>query len=350
MVMRCLIGVAVIAHALLSCQQQFRLQNLENVKQPGCVVVVVKLNWCLKVIFERIEMKIFGAGLAGLLAGCHFQQATIYEAQAELKPHKALLRFKSSAVGDAVGIEFRKVRVHKACWPMSMLHVCLANMYSQKVIGTLADRSIWNMNDVDRYIAPEDFIEQLVERCAGRIEWNTEIKWNDIHNNKDVIISTLPMSLLWKWLNSAVSSCPVDFSYKEIITRRFKIARADVFQTIYFPLPETSLYRASITGDILVAEYIDDWDAYDFYPAFGLQKNDCEELETTRKQFGKIRTINNEWRKEFIYDLTTRFNIFSLGRYATWRNILLDDVIKDISVIKKMMKVSAYDRARMSTN
>lgn len=308
-------------------------------------------------------MKIFGAGLAGLLAGCHFQQATIYEAQPEHTPHKALLRFRTSAVGDAVGIEFRKVRVHKATWPVSMPHPCLANMYSQKVVGVLEDRSIWNLDDVDRYIAPENFIEQLLERCAGRIRWSHQIIDYDIldrDESSDPIINTLPMPLLCKWIVNDVRSTyfaqkyatiKVDFSYKRIAVQRFKITGADVFQTIYFPLGDTTLYRASITGDILIAEYIETIDDYDFFPAFGIHGADCEKLKVIPADNSdrKIRTINDEWRKEFIYDLTIKFNIFSLGRYATWRNILLDDVIKDISVLKKMMRSGAYDRAKMNT-
>jgi len=301
-------------------------------------------------------MKIFGAGLAGLLAGCHFQQATIYEAQPFNKPHKAVLRFRSSAVGDAVGIEFRKVRVHKDVWPASTVNPKQANLYAQKVAGVLTNRSIWNLDAVDRYIAPEDFIEQLIERCSERIKWGCKIIGNDITRNShrdEPIISTLPMSSLWQWFNSGapndLPACPVDFSFKKIFIRRFRVEGADVFQTIYFPEPDTNLYRVSITGDLLIAEYVNQIDEYVFYSAFGLRESDCQELDMGYKQYGKIKTINDEWRKEFIYDLTTRYNVFSLGRYATWRNILLDDVIKDIAVLKKMMKSSAYDRARINT-
>lgn len=302
-------------------------------------------------------MKIYGAGLAGLLAGCHFQRATIYEAQPQHQPHKALLRFRSSAVGDAVGIEFRKVRVHKAIWPPEKPSIRRANQYSQKVVGVLADRSIWDLEPVDRYIAPGDFIEQLLERCAGRIVWEHAISANDLVPYGENTISTLPMSMVHQWVctyrRTHVESISdeVNFAFKHIHVRRYKIAGADVFQTVYFPLPSTTLYRASITGDTLIAEYIGEPDGYDFFTAFGINQDDCAELETTNnKTDRKIRTINNEWRKEFIYDLTTRFNIYSLGRYATWRNILLDDVVHDITVLKKMMKAGAYDRAKMNTN
>jgi hypothetical protein len=36
-----------------------------------------------------------------------------------------------------------------------------------------------------------------------------------------------------------------------------------------------------------------------------------------------------------------------IGRFATWRNILLDDVVDDIAVIKRLMRHGgAYDHAR----
>src|SRR5262245_20189064 len=59
-------------------------------------------------------MIIWGAGLAGLLAGTQFQTATIVEAGPEgMANHMAVLRFRTSAVGDATGIPFRKVKVYK---------------------------------------------------------------------------------------------------------------------------------------------------------------------------------------------------------------------------------------------
>jgi len=135
------------------------------------------------------EVTIYGAGLAGLLAGCVFQNAKIIEAAPRHNiSHKALLRFRSSAVGDAVGIPFRKVRVHKGIWFESRFQqpsIMLANMYSRKVIGKLADRSIWNLDPVDRFIAPEDFIEQLVDRCESRIQWETKVDAQQIELETD---------------------------------------------------------------------------------------------------------------------------------------------------------------------
>lgn len=302
-------------------------------------------------------MKIYGAGIAGLLAGCTFQNAEIIESRNKGESgHKALLRFSTPAVGDAVGIDFRKVRVHKGIWfdgQFVQPNIMLANLYSKKVIGRLADRSIWNIEPSDRYIAPLDFIEQLEERCANRIEWGRTITQDDIMSEKDQAISTLPMNVM-AHLRGLLHGHGISFNYAPITVRRWTVSGADVYQTIYFPNPNTSLYRVSITGNLLIAEYItpplskvDDGSSY-FYPfweAFGISESDMQQLETANQRYGKIAPIDNAWRKQFIYHLSTQFNIFSLGRFATWRNLLLDDVISDLGVLKKLMNSGIYERS-----
>lgn len=299
-------------------------------------------------------MKIYGAGIAGLMAGCMFQNARIYEAGSfKQSQHKAVLRFRSSAVGDAVGIDFRKVRVNKGLWVDGKSvepSIALANLYSQKVVGKLADRSIWNLAPAERFIAPEDFIEQLVDRCDNRITWNHKITRDEVLAEREPIVSTLPMKLMAQFMANEMSGEMIqaapDFSFAPIVVRRYRIPGADVFQSIYFPELETTLYRASITGDLLIAEYVDEVDDYDFFAAFGLKRDYCVPIETVKQGFGKIAKIDDEWRKQFIFWLTHQHNIFSLGRFGTWRNILLDDVLNDLAVLKKLMKTTTYDRMR----
>lgn len=294
--------------------------------------------------------------MAGLLAGCMFQNATIYERGEEgSTQHKALLRFRTRNVGDATGIDFRKVRVHKGIVSNDKFvqpSIRLSNLYSQKVIGRLADRSVWNLDAVDRYIAPEDFLDQLAHRCRGRIVWGHHVSKTDILTNRDPVISTLPMSAMVGHTRGPVYAAPMAdepvmslFQYERIAVRRWKIPHSDVFQTIYFPDPETNLYRASITGDLLIAEYVQEADNYDFFDSFGLSKSELFEQEGVNQSFGKIAPVEEKWRKQFIFDLTSRHNIYSLGRFGTWRNLLLDDVLTDIGVLKKMIGASAYERS-----
>lgn len=293
-------------------------------------------------------MLIFGAGIAGLLAGTQFQTATILEAGPEgHTAHKALLRFRTSAVGDAVGIPFRRVCVRKGIWfdgefvPPS---IEMANRYSRKVIGRMIDRSIWNIDSVERYIAPENFIEQLIERCAKRILWQTPVNESVMRScraSNDSIISTIPMSTMTR-LASFVTADEPSFHYAGIHVRRFRVPQADVYQTVYYPSPDTQLYRASITGSLAIVEYSEHADEYPWWEAFGLHPLDFEPIEHVTQRFGKIAPIDDAWRRQYIFDLSQRDKVFSLGRFATWRNILLDDVLQDLSVIRKLMTASAY--------
>ncbi len=156
-------------------------------------------------------MKIIGAGLAGLLAANVFQRAKVFEAGPEDQVnHKAVLRFRTDAVGAACGIEFRKVRVHKGLWVNGSFRspsIQLANLYSQKVVGRLADRSVWHLDPVDRFIAPEDLVAQMAERCGNRIEWGCQVE--EVGNEKEPTISTIPMIVVYMMLRG---ESPPEFS------------------------------------------------------------------------------------------------------------------------------------------
>src|SRR5574337_1166605 len=117
-------------------------------------------------------VKIFGAGMAGLLAArilrAKGRAPKIFELQPSLPDnHSALLRFRTDAVALATGIPFRKVSVQKALWDgkrlltrPTLLH---NNQYSLKVTGRASGRSILNLDPVERYIAPPDFLKRLGE-------------------------------------------------------------------------------------------------------------------------------------------------------------------------------------------
>jgi hypothetical protein len=292
-------------------------------------------------------MIIYGAGLAGLLAGALNQTASIIEAgPAEQVNHKAVLRFRSAAVGEAVGIPFKKVTVHKEIYmdgcSYAQANIQMANMYAQKVVGALQERSIWRLGATERWVAPEDLHAQLAERCHGRIRWNQRVAVVD-PKPKEPIISTLPMEVIVKMLG--IEEAPI-FSSAPIGVARWRIPGANVYQTVYFPSPNTNWYRASITGDLLIAESVGVTDLPSFpFQAFGLKSKDCTPIDTSYQRYGKILPIDMEWRKRFMFMLSNRYKIFSLGRFATWRNILLDDVLNDIYVIRRLMTLAmgAYD-------
>jgi hypothetical protein len=291
-------------------------------------------------------MKIIGAGLAGLIAAQVFQKATVVEAApCPIQTHKALLRFRSRAVADLTGIEFKAVKVRKAIFdgqreiPPS---IRAANAYALKCLNKVSDRSIWDLEPVTRYIAPEDFYDQLIEATENRILWGKAATFT----GDEPKISTAPLPVVCEALGIDLG---VQFDRAPITVARFRIPRCDVYQTIYFPFMETSMYRASITGDILIVEFIGHqrglWMQM-LEKAFQLP--DAIPLETVAQRYGKIAPIDEDVRRAAIPVLTQKHNIYSIGRFATWRNILLDDVVRDAAVIKKLLASDEHSRRLIS--
>jgi hypothetical protein len=317
--------------------------------------------------FKMTKKQIIGAGLAGLIAGCHFKNVPILEAGPRVEQHKALLRFRDSSVSELTGIPFKEVTVRKEISYLNQSHAAcnipFANMYSQKVAGVIAGRSIWNLETAKRYIAPPDFYDRLVDLHGNRISFECPLE--DIGGNAHLVqqISTIPLPAM-------MSVCGIkhehkfDFQRAPIRVTRYRLApNTDVYQTVYFPDPVLRAFRASITGDLLIVESMTSqprehfaW-AYDpaeeigrVTRAFGLSISDISFVDTVEQRYGKIIDIPREQREAILYELTHKFNVFSVGRFATWRNILLDDVVKDLRQIERLMTASSYGRSIVLAN
>jgi hypothetical protein len=143
-----------------------------------------------------------------------------------------------------------------------------------------------------------------------------------------------------------------EFRHQAIHVRRYRVANSNVHQTVYFPSPETNVYRASITGDLMIvesaAQELDSLDTKYTLRPFGLHRDDVTEIEQAEQRFGKISPIDDGWRKRFIFELSAQHGVYSFGRFATWRNLLLDDLVQDLDVIKKLISSSSYDNLKKS--
>jgi hypothetical protein len=308
-------------------------------------------------------MRIFGAGMAGLLAAnlLRRHRPAIYEKQSRLPSnHEALLRFRSDAISRLTGIPFQKVVVHKAIWSGGRLHnevnLQLANMYAQKVNDRINSRSILKLDSAERWIAPANFVDQLAVSC--NIEYSTNID-EARATEDDPIVSTLPMPMLMDIMDWPIRP---GFGSKKIwVMTAILMEQCDVYQTIYFPGSDEIAYRASITRNKLIVEFIADPTEFaighkhdvllaiteHILSMFGIRSEvDCCLLSEQR--FGKISPIDNDARKQFIMAMTTEHNIYSLGRYATWRNLLLDDLVHDIQQINEFVSTKDHYQRTLS--
>lgn len=316
-------------------------------------------------------MIIVGAGMSGLLAGgmIRDRKVEIYEANASLpNNHSAVLRFRSSVVGDALDIPFKPVQMVKTVqqWKNP---VADSLAYSMKTNGSATLRSILSADSTPqtRYIAPPNLIQAMADRINGTCWFNTEAK--DIFNNKRLhIISTIPMPSLMKLIE--YPDIP-EFKYVHGMNINVEIPDADVYASIYVPDPKIGFNRISITGNRLTIEFsfpgmplehvhgrVENFKTMPIYKStavdqalemFGLGNLSVDHSsgEIKLQQYSKILPIDEKVRRNFIMWATDKFNIYSLGRFATWRpGLLMDDVVNDVRVIRKIINSGNYNHRK----
>jgi hypothetical protein len=309
-------------------------------------------------------MIIFGAGLAGLLAARRLwsYHPIIFEKQKAIpNNHSALLRFRTNDVGEALSLSFKKVNVYKGVLCSDGESITNTptirdfNAYSLKSTGYAIERSIINTNHAIRYIAPDNFIEQLVDRATVECERDCDLflraRNQETSGRGASLISTIPMPELMRILEYPL---PPKFVTRPIWTINCLLRNVDVYQTLYVPYGDDEPYRVSITGNRLTIELAfeisieNTLELIDQYLDIIFGSNDIQVLDimTKKQEYGKIVPIDEHERKKFILWATDKYNIYSIGRYATWRQILLDDVLKDISIVQRFIEQRTdYQRA-----
>jgi len=292
-------------------------------------------------------MIIVGAGLTGMLCGAMNPGSKIYEAGLERpNEHKAVLRMRSPKIGDMLGIPFKEVTVHKAIWydgqevnPTPRF----AHMYSQKVAELYTARSVFNLSSGTRYVPPANFAEELKKRCD--VQYDMQFDSTSIECFKsEPIISTIPMPALAKLSSVKIDA---DFYNFPIVVNQHYIQDCDSHCTIYYPDPGLPIYRATINGPTLIIESTDNIDDNILSivcESFGISSGHAfQTIENHRQRAGKIRAIDQFARTNFITNMTLNHNVYSLGRYATWRpKVMLDDVCDDVLVIRRLINQGKY--------
>lgn len=316
-----------------------------------------------------MKVNIIGAGLAGLLAGNMMRhRATILEKQPSLpNNHRALLRFRTGVFGQVMGIPFKKVRMTKAVYGDNSNPIKNEMDYSRKTVGEFrSDRSLpVGVVKEDRFIAPPDLVDQMASVC--KIEYNTgfetcdkDLLGNILHSENDPpLISTIPMPELMRLLNYPRKD-QINFRSTQGSVITADIKNCDAYVTYYFPSLDHHIYRASITGSKLIVEtslenVIGEADeafaqdtAIHYGKKFGIAFDEISNVQYHKMKYAKILPIDEDIRKDFMHWATSNFNIYSLGRFATWRpGLLLDDLVKDVSLIQGwVMKGGKYNAAK----
>ena len=303
-------------------------------------------------------MIIVGAGMAGLLAANMLRKhkPIIYEKSKEVpNNHNSVLRFRSSIVGDTLGIPFKKVNMIKTAVPW-LNPVADAMAYSFKNTGVRrSDRSITSglVSEV-RYIAPPDLIQQMVS-WSGNIYLQREFDFDSPPTIP--IISTIPMPFLMQALDYKDDTWDGNFTWTSGATLRARIKDCDAYVSLLVPSPMFNFSRISITGDELFIEIHNQKDIQfenglvrQAATLLAIDQEQFTDVELKPQKFSKIIPINDIARKRFMHWATVNHNIYSLGRFATWRpSLLLDDLVNDIRLIEKWITQGhKYEVAKVS--
>lgn len=317
-------------------------------------------------------MIIIGSGMSGLIAGAVLRNACekIIEAQPALPTnHSAVLRFKSSIVGDTTNIPFKKVKAIKAVLPWKN-PIADAMAYSMKSNAGYQLRSIVTADGstVERYVAPPNFTEQLAAAANCEIVFNQKVQREDLMQPDKKFISTLPMPMLMDLLD--YDGQRPEFKSIPGINVMARIKNCDMYCSLYIPDPSIGPYRVSINGDLMIAEValvderlremmrygsltpnaviqeqINTWREQAF-AALGIEWPSQETCDHSfaRQQFAKVVPVDEALRQRFVLHATEHFGIYALGRFATWRPaLLLDDIIHDVRVINRLMAHGNYE-------
>jgi hypothetical protein len=143
-----------------------------------------------------------------------------------------------------------------------------------------------------------------------------------------------------------------EFSYSPVYTLNVKLKNPEcnVYQTIYYPGLE-KYYRASITKDNLIIEYVDkphereySLDIAEILSQFGIKEYELDLPKFNELPVGKLSPIPEATRRDFIYKLTNEHDIYSFGRNGIWKSIRLDELFEDILKIDKMIENGLYYR------
>ncbi len=302
------------------------------------------------------DVTILGAGLAGtIMYSVLNKKATIIERnKPSTKTHHAVLHFRNPELGRVLDLEFKKVRVSKGIIYNGQFvdapSLQLSNLYSQKVLGIIEERSIDDLSEKERWVTSGELSYNHTIQPNASVFFEsgiTSIRKGVVHTQTerhytDTIINTLPLPVLLTMLGEDTD---IEFKSSPIYVYRaaFEEGFCNVYNTLYFADPRTPVYRATIDKDQIIIESTEECDDEDLayvVESFGILPRVVLGFTQTIQKHGKIQPILDETRREILNALTAKYNIYSIGRFALWKNVRADDMYQDAMKIKQMMKIS----------
>lgn len=296
-----------------------------------------------------MKVAVIGAGHAGLIAAQMLRRelydVTVYERNNELPlNHVSVLRFRTDALQKALGVPLKKVRVIKDVVDSRGI-IADSLSYAKKVTGEYrTDRSVpIEPEVVERYIYDGNLSEFLSQGL--NISYGVDIKeFPDWLFGPHSTISTIPMDSF----TGGVTKEEFKRTSSTCITAR--LIGVDAYLSAYVSNPDSYIARISVTGSLiqvdLSQEVVESVSVHaaqsilaEAYELLGISLIDDQDVRVHYGSSTKLLPIDERERKRIIMKLTDEFNIYSVGRQATWRpKLLLDDVVDDVRKVIMMLR------------
>jgi len=323
---------------------------------------------------SNVRVAIIGAGISGTMAAgaTSSLSPTLFEASSNkscLENHEAVMRVRDPNVALLMGCDLDKIRVQKMAYIDGQLisesNITANNMYSMKTTGTIRNASIQNLGFCDRYLirSKDVLFPKCKVECNHRlktvktmVDFSLEFEVPGFQNEKsspydicfpyDICISTIPLPVMLQIVGIKI---PEEIKFKttsiHVGTSKLK-TKSYVHQTIYFPQLRYKTYRATLEGNEFILEATDvvqNEELVFVLNTFNIKPEDMQSgwFKWTEQKNGKMTTIDGTIRRQLIWELTDKFNIFSLGRYAIWKPIRTDELLTDLNIIKKLIRVKS---------
>ena len=314
------------------------------------------------------QILIIGAGIAGTVAARALSRyrPMVVDARSDISVHDAVMHLRDPGVGKYLGVPVREVTVQKEIWFGEKIHtrpsIRFNNLYSLKLYQALGRRSLNELGEVKRWVIEGDLpipencelgakVDQIspsgtdaTKICAHFIGLGTgrrsiqEFDW---------IISTaaMPLNFAITGLQPVGGVCHA----QKVFTCRIDLqCPSTVHQVIYFPDPKDGdVYRASIDDGWLSIEsnsQVGDMDKSLVLRAFGIMPDFYEEAFRGSTEHhnviecGKIKPIEEHYRRANILRLTQDARLISFGRHAIWKPIRTDHLSDDIEKIRRLIE------------
>src|SRR4030042_3226346 len=319
-----------------------------------------------------MKMVIIGSGIAGTMAYNYFRalDPEVYEARENrqaFSDNEAIIRMKNPAVGFLFGADMKEVEIEKWIFDNGKYYsqptpefVC---SYSQKVAKSITSRSIENLGKVKRYLVntklniPENKIKYKHKLFDVDDIVSDDVNYHSlsIHDGiksyldikYDVCINTIPLPVITNMFGSKTEKHKNGtFKSLDIYTRKILFTPdlyVDKYYTVYIPDQDSSIYRVNLSPEGIIFESTEEigigqcedlaYSLFRIYPMhYDTKQSVCKKISEK-----KILNIDSGIRKRLLYQLTSNHSIYSLGRYAIWKNIGTDDLMQDLIKIGQMI-------------